>query len=63
MEFFPEAQGQLTLQPAGLIWQNFEPIQDFVVVLVMCKKEEDPIRYKGTRVVTRLFIDFSDAHG
>ena len=25
----------------GLIWLNFHPIQDFMVVLVTCKNEED----------------------
>ena len=28
----------------GLIWQNFQPIRDFMVVLVTCKNEEDPIK-------------------
>ena len=32
-------------------------------VLVTCKNEEDPIKNEGARVVTTLFIDFSDAHG
>ena len=34
-----------------------------MVVLVICKNEQDPIKSKGTKVVTRLFIDFSDAQG
>ena len=34
-----------------------------MVVLVICKNEDDPIKNKGERVVTRLFIDFSDAQG
>ena len=34
-----------------------------MVVLVICKNEEDPIKTKGTKVVTRLSIDFSDAQG
>ena len=34
-----------------------------MVVLVTCKNEEDPIKNKGVRVVTTLFIDFSDAQG
>ena len=29
--------------------------------LVACKNEKDPIKNEGTRVVTTLFIDFSDA--
>ena len=34
-----------------------------MVYLVTCKNEEDPIKNKGARVVTTLFIDFSDAQG
>ena len=30
-------------------------------VLVACKNEEDPIENEGARMVTTLFIDFSDA--
>ena len=33
-----------------------------MVVLVTCKNK-DPIENEGARVVTRLFIDFSDAQG
>ena len=33
-----------------------------MVVLVICKNE-DPIKNEGASVVTRLFIDFSDAQG
>ena len=32
-------------------------------VLVACKNEEDPIKNEGARVVTSLFIDFSDTQG
>ena len=31
--------------------------------LVACKNEEDPMKNNGARVVTTLFIDFSDAQG
>ena len=34
-----------------------------MVVLVTCKNEEDSIKSEGARVVTTLFIDFSDAQG
>ena len=34
-----------------------------MVVLVTCKNEEDPIKSEGARVVTTLYIDFSDAQG
>ena len=45
------------------IWLKLKLIQAFIVVLITCKNEEDPIKNKGTRVVTRLFTDFSDAEG
>ena len=32
-------------------------------VLVACKNTEDPIKNEGGRVVTTLFIVFSDAQG
>ena len=31
--------------------------------LVACKNEEDPIKDEGARLVTTLFIYFSDAQG
>ena len=47
----------------GPILLNFEPIRDFIVGLATCKNEEDLIENKGARVVTRLFINFSNAQG
>ena len=32
-------------------------------LLVACKNEEDPIKTEGTRLVTTLFLNFSDAQG
>ena len=32
-------------------------------LLVACKSEEDPIKIEGARVVTTLFINFSNAQG
>ena len=32
-------------------------------LLVACKNDEDPIEKEGARVVTTLFINFSDAQG
>ena len=32
-------------------------------LLVACKNEEDPIKNEGARVVTTIFINFSDAQG
>ena len=34
-----------------------------MVVLVTCKNEEYTIKNKGARVVTKIFINFSDAQG
>ena len=34
-----------------------------MVVLVTCKKKEDPIQNEGARVFTTLYINFSDAQG
>ena len=43
----------------GRIWLNFElTIRDFIVVLITCKNEEDPIKNEGVKVLTTLYIDF-----
>ena len=42
----------------GLICPNCEPIQAFMVDLVTCKNEEDPIKNESARVVTTLSINF-----
>ena len=34
-----------------------------MVVLDTCKKEEDPIKTEGARVLTRLYVVFSVAQG
>ena len=34
-----------------------------MVVLLTCKNEEDPIKNRGDRVFTTLFINFSDVQG
>ena len=34
-----------------------------MVVLATCKYEEDPIKNKGARVLTRLYVVFSDPQG
>ena len=35
----------------------------FIAVLHTYKNEDDPIKNKGARVLTTLYIDFSDAQG
>ena len=47
----------------GLIWSNFELVRDFVVVLVTCINEEDPVENVGARVSPTLYINFLDAQG
>ena len=59
---YPGAQGQLTVVH-GRIWSNSELFQDFMVVLITCKNEEDPIKNEGARVFTTLNINFSDMQG
>ena len=34
-----------------------------MVVLLTCKNKEDPIKNEGARVLTTLYINFSDAQG
>ena len=62
MGIFPNAKGQLTHVP-GQILLNFEPIRDIMGFLVTCKNEEDSIKNEGARLVTTLFINFSDTQG
>ena len=38
---------------SGRILPKFELIQAFIVALVICKNEEDPIKNEGARVLTR----------
>ena len=47
----------------GPIWPNFKLIRDVMDVLITCKYEEDPIKNEGARVLTTLYINFSDAQG
>ena len=59
---FPNAQGHVTHKSLVGSCRISNPIQD-LGFLVACKNEEDPIKNEGARVVTTLFIDFSDAQG
>ena len=45
-------------------WGFFQTlVRDVIDVLVTCKYEKDPIKNKGGRVFTTLYINFSDAQG
>ena len=41
------------------IWRKFELNQAFMIVLITCTNEKDPIKNGGIVVVTALYIDFS----
>ena len=45
------------------ILPKFELIQAFIVFLVTCKNEEDPIKKEGARVLTSLLSNFSYPQG
>ena len=47
----------------GPILPNFEPIQAFIAVLVTYKNEDIQIKKEGARLLTTLYIHFSDTQG
>ena len=47
----------------GPIRSNFELGRDFIVVHLTCINEEDPIKNRGARVFTTLYINFSARKG
>ena len=49
---FSDSQGQVTPQSLIEIKLKFELIQAFMIVLVTCKNDEDPIKNEGDRVLT-----------
>ena len=57
---FPDAQGAGNSAVQCRIWSDFELIRDFIVVLVTYENEENPIEKVGSRVFTKLDINFSD---
>ena len=61
--FFSKGQGQLTPQSLVGKGQNSKSTEILWVVLLTCKNEEDPIKNEGAKVLTRLYVVFSDAQG
>ena len=47
------SDGATNSEVSGGILCKFKLIQAFIVVLVTCKNEEDPIKNEGARVLTR----------
>ena len=63
MGIFPDAQGQLTPQSLVRSGQISNSSEMLWMSLLSGKYEEDPIKNEGARVVTTLYINFSDAQG
>ena len=49
---FSDAQGQLTQKSVMESCQKFKLIKALIVVLIVCKNEEDPYKIESTRKVT-----------
>ena len=62
MFFFRHSRADTSKVPDQIL-PNFKTTRDFMGVLVACKNEEHPNKNEGARVVTTLFIDFSDPQG
>ena len=56
--FFVRRSRAANSEVSGGILPKIEIIQAFIVVLVTCKNEEDPIKNEGARVLTSLFCRF-----
>ena len=63
MGIFPDAQGQLTLQSTVRSGQISNLSKTLWLSSLPAKNEEDPIKYRGARVFTTLYINFSDVQG
>ena len=65
LSFLPARMKKIRLTVSDGIRPKFELIQAFMVVLVTCKNEENPIKNEGARVITtflplyvyRIFLD------
>ena len=63
MGIFPDAQGQLTPQSTVRSGQISNSSKTLLLSSLSSKNEEDPIKNKGARVFTTLYINFSDMQG
>ena len=66
-DFFFRRSRANNSEVSGRILPKFELIQAFIVVLITCKTEEDPIKNEGARVLTSFphykSMGFTDAQG
>ena len=53
MGIFSDAQGLLTPQSVVESGRNYKLVRDFIVVLLTCKNEDDPVKNEGARVLAR----------
>ena len=63
MGFFFKRSRAANFAVRGRIVPNFNLNRDIMLFLHTCKNEEDLIKNEGTRVLTRLYVVFSDAQG
>ena len=63
MGIFPDTQGQLTPQSLVRSNQISNSAETLCLSSLPAKNEEDPIKNRGARVFTTLYINFSDAQG
>ena len=54
MQILYDARGKLTPQSCFWFCFKFKLIQTFIIVLITCKNEEDPIKNEGARAVTTM---------
>ena len=47
----------------GQLVPYFELVRNIIVVLLTCMSEVDPIKNEGARVLTRLYVVFSESQG
>ena len=63
MGIFSDAQGQLTPQSLVESGRNSNLSEVLWLFSILPKNEEEPIKNEGARVLTRLYVVFSDAQG
>ena len=63
MKIFSDAQGQLSPQSVFGFGQNLNSVETLWLSRFNTCQNEDPIKNEGTRVATRLYVDFLDIQG
>ena len=63
MWIFPDSQGQLTPQSTVRSGQILNSVETLWLSSLPAKMKKDPIKNRGARVFTTLYINFLDAQG